>query len=123
MNPQLILLTCAGLLSTSLAIAQQNSPTALVTNYSALYVFGSSWADTRNNGYSTAAFWQRHWSNGPIWPEFLSTNLGAAYTPTNNFAVGGSQADAVLSQAINFRPPPNPELCLYHFWRGYVLPD
>jgi hypothetical protein len=91
-----------------------------VTNYNALYVFGSSWADTQNNGNTPSAYWQRHWSNGPMWPEFLSTNLGLAYVRTNNFAVGGSQTDVVWSQAANFRPPANPELCLYHFWGGYT---
>jgi len=83
--------------------------------YNALYVFGSSWADTRNGPY-----WQGHYSNGPMWPEFLSTNFGLAYIPANNFAVGGSLTDVVLSQAANFSPPANPELCLYHFWAGYT---
>lgn len=90
-----------------------------VTNYTALYVFGSSWSDTQNNGYTPSAYWQRRWSNGPMWPEYLSTNLGLAYFPKNNFATGGSGSDVVLSQAANFRPPGNPELCLYHFWGGY----
>ncbi|MCI0541823.1 MAG: S8 family serine peptidase, partial [Verrucomicrobiales bacterium] len=90
-----------------------------VTNYTALYVFGSSWSDTQNNGYTPSAYWQRHWSNGPMWPEFLSTNLGLAYIRANNFAAGGSGSDVLLSQALNYRPPPNPELCLYHFWGGY----
>lgn len=83
--------------------------------YTALYVFGSSWADTRNGPYFLG-----HWSNGPMWPEYLSTNLGFAYVRTNNFAVGGSESSVVLSQATNFRPPANPELCLYHFWAGYT---
>lgn len=92
---------------------------APVTNYTALYVFGSSWSDTRNNDYTPSAYWRRHWSNGPMWPEFLSTNLGLAYVPSYNFAAGGSGADVVLSQATNLRPRANPELCLYHFWGGY----
>jgi phospholipase/lecithinase/hemolysin len=120
MNPKLILSTCAGLLTTSLAIAQQTIPTSPATNYNALYVFGSSWADTQNNGNTPSAYWQRHWSNGPMWPEFLSTNLGLAYIRTNNRAVGGSQTDVVMGQAVAFRAPPNPELGLYHFWGGYT---
>jgi phospholipase/lecithinase/hemolysin len=84
-------------------------------HYTALYVFGSSWADTRNGPH-----WQGHYSNGPMWPEFLSTNLGLAYVRTNNFAVGGSSSSVVLSQVTNFRSPANPERCLCHLWAGYT---
>jgi len=37
--------------------------------YSALYVFGDSWSWTAGGPY-----WRSHWSNGPMWPELLSTN-------------------------------------------------
>jgi len=91
------------------------SQSTATPSYNALYVFGSSWADTRNGPH-----WQGHYSNGPMWPEFLSTNLGLAYIRTNNRAVGGSASSVVLSQVTSFRPPANPELCLYHFWAGYT---
>jgi phospholipase/lecithinase/hemolysin len=92
---------------------------AQVTNspppYPALYVFGSSWADTRNGPYFNG-----HWSNGPMWPEYLSTNLGLAYLPKNNFAVGGSVVTDVLGQVNAFHAPTNAAACLFHFWAGYT---
>jgi phospholipase/lecithinase/hemolysin len=91
-----------------------NAPAA----YPALYVFGSSWADTRNN--TSALFYRGHWSNGPMWPEFLSTNLGLAYLPGNNFAVGGSYVADVQNQVIAFHAPTNVASCLVHFWAGYT---
>ncbi len=100
----------------TLARVLAQSPTA--PTYNALYVFGASQADTQH--VDDAQYWQGHASNGPMWPEFLSTNLGLAYIPTNNFAVSTSETGVVLSQVTNFRPPPNPELCLYHFWAGYT---
>lgn len=110
------LLTIATFLVT-LVGAPGQSPTG--PQYDALYVFGSSWADTQN-GPDIPTYWQRHRSNGPMWPEFLSTNFGFPYIPANNFAVLGSVTDAVLSQATNFNPPANPQLGLYHFWAGYT---
>ena len=83
--------------------------------YKALYVFGSSWADTRNGPYYLG-----HWSNGPMWPEYLSTNLGLAYISGNNFAVGGSRVDDVLNQVNAFIAPTNAQFSLFHLWAGYT---
>jgi phospholipase/lecithinase/hemolysin len=52
-------------------------------------------------------------SNGPLWPEFLSTNLGLAYPAANNHAHCGAGASDVLNQVIQFPVPPKPELSLY----------
>ncbi len=99
------------LVTNDLVAAQQSQP---VTNYTALYVFGSSWSDTQNGLFH----WQGHPSNGLMWPEFLSTNIGLAYIRANNFAVVGSPVEVVLSHVANFPSRANPQLGLYHLWAG-----
>jgi phospholipase/lecithinase/hemolysin len=96
--------------SAPLSLAVDPSP-----GYAALYIFGSSWADTQNGPY-----WNGHWSNGPMWPEFLSAKLGLPYTAANNFAVGGSRVEDVLAQVSNFTPPAHAATSLFHFWGGYT---
>jgi hypothetical protein len=65
-------------------------------SYKALFCFGASWTDTQHGPY-----WNGRYSNGPMWPEYLSTNLGLAYVPSNNFAVGGDSYSAVLWSQIS----------------------
>jgi phospholipase/lecithinase/hemolysin len=106
-----VIVTAATLIET---LAQPTNLTPPV-GYPALYVFGSSWADTQNGPY-----YRGHWSNGPMWPEYLSTNLGLPFIQKNNFAVGGSRVEDVLGQVNSFRAPTNAPLCLYHLWGGYT---
>src|SRR5262245_51302028 len=103
------LFSIATLLISLVSTLAQSPP---VTNYNALYVFGASWSDTRNNDFPASLYWRRHWSNGPMWPEFLSTNLGLTYMGAKNLAVPSATSGAVLSQVTNFRPAANPELGL-----------
>jgi phospholipase/lecithinase/hemolysin len=77
--------------------------------YTAIYAFGSSWTSTGDGPY-----WKGRWSNGPVWPEYLSTNLGLAYVSAKNFSVAGSTISDVLnSQIPRMRAPTNAELALF----------
>lgn len=70
------------------------STTGFATPYTNLYVFGDSLSDTDNlftvfilpPEYSPGRV-----SNGPVWIEYLSTQLGLAYTPETNFAWSGAR--------------------------------
>ncbi len=79
-----------------------------LTNYTALYVFGDSFAATSGGPYCGGK-----WSNGPMWPELLSTNLGFAYQPRNNCAVGGTTSAQILSQARSLPAPTNAASALF----------
>ena len=62
-------------LAAAISLAALNDACGQSTNtsiYKALYVFGSSWADTQNGPYYLG-----HWSNGPMWPEYLSWEKGS----------------------------------------------
>lgn len=56
-----------------------------IQSFSALYAFGDSLDATSGGPY-----WQGSWSNGPVWPEVLSTNLGFSFQPANSRAAGGA---------------------------------
>ena len=63
--------------------------------YTALYVFGDSLSATTGGWY-----WNSRWSNGPMWPEILSTNWGLAYRPAGNYARGGATTSDVISSQV-----------------------
>jgi phospholipase/lecithinase/hemolysin len=65
--------------------------------FTALYAFGDSLSDTGRNPAGTNYYMGR-FSNGPLWVEYLSTNLGFSYNPSNNFAVAGSTSSNLLIQ-------------------------
>src|SRR5262249_44727237 len=63
-------------------------------------------------------YWHNHACNGPMWPEYLSTNLGMTYVAANNYALCGATPQDILNQVINYPAPAKPQLSLYCFWRG-----
>ena len=70
-------------------------------SFTALYVFGDSLSDTGRNpptGTNASNYFNGRFCNGPLWVEYLSTNLGLPYNPANNFAVSGSTTSGLLSQ-------------------------
>jgi thermolabile hemolysin len=70
--------------------------------YSAFYVFGDSLSDTgRNPATPATSYYNGRYSNGPLWVEYLSTNLGLPYNPSNNWAYSGSTTSNLLSQITN----------------------
>jgi len=89
--------------------------TLTITPFNALYAFGFSYTDTHNCDWPAASYWNRRPSNGPMWPEFLSTNLGMAYVETRNYAVCGNTTVA-WDQVAKYPTPSKPELALYCLW-------
>jgi len=88
--------------------------------YNALYCFGDSWSDTHNCSWDSSSFWMDRASNGPLWPEYLSTNLGLAYVAENNYASCGASLSDELNQIDNqFQAPPEPAQSLYSLWLGF----
>lgn len=94
--------------------------TLRLTPFNSMYCFGFSWTDTHNCASSWTApnFYQGRACNGPMWPEFLSANLGLDYVEANNYAHCGATAADVLDQVANFPPPSKPQLSLYSIWVG-----
>ncbi|MBE9041391.1 SGNH/GDSL hydrolase family protein [Oscillatoriales cyanobacterium LEGE 11467] len=65
--------------------------------FSEIYVFGDSLSDTGNAFAGTGGqippsppYFDGHFSNGPIWVEFLATDLGLTPNQNTNFAIGGA---------------------------------
>src|SRR5439155_1436939 len=98
--------------------------TLTITPFNSIYCFGFSWTDTHNCDWPPLQYYHRHACNGPMWPEFLSTNLGLAYVEANNYAHCGANSADILNQVINFPVPPKPKLslyCLWHEWPGDTI--
>jgi hypothetical protein len=98
--------------------------TLTITPFNSIYCFGFSWTDTQGlapDGSPDWAnndphFWRNRTSNGPMWPEFVSTNLGLAYDASHNYARGGATSSDILNEVINFPVPAKPSLSLYCLW-------
>jgi phospholipase/lecithinase/hemolysin len=114
--------------SVVLLLGSSSGALAQLTNawppYEALYCFGFSWTDTQGlymsgqpdfvNG--NPDYWQNRACNGPVWPEFLSTNLGLTYTTSNNLARGAATTADTLTQAASLRTIPDAARNLYVTW-------
>lgn len=59
-----------------------------------LYVFGDSLSDNGNIykliGYPAAPYYQGHFSNGPIWVEYLPGLTGLSFSASHDYAYGGA---------------------------------
>ena len=67
--------------------------------FTALYVFGDSLSDTgRSPATPSTNYFNGRFSNGPLWVEYLSADLGIPYNPSNNFAVSGTTTADLLAQ-------------------------
>jgi phospholipase/lecithinase/hemolysin len=94
---------------------------AATTGYSftALYAFGDSLSDTGRNPATPAnSYFNGRFSNGPLWVEYLSTNLGLPYNASNNFAVSGSTTSDLLSQIAGLPASPNLPSALFTIESG-----
>ena len=95
--------------------------TLTIVPFNSIYAFGYSWTDTQGliHGCRPAQFpssyWQGRISNGPMWPEYLSTNLGLVYVPSHNYAVCGAGSTDVVNQVRTYVAPAKPQLSLYCF--------
>lgn len=86
--------------------------------YDALYAFGDSLTDTGNNPAPATSYYEGRFSNGPLWVEYMSTNLGFAYLPTNNYAYSGSETADALLAVRNLRPPLDAGTAVFAVWSG-----
>ena len=111
MKPALVLFAILFLSTTSALLHAQPAPAD--PPYSAIYVFGDSWSWTAGGPY-----WRSHWSNGPMWPELLSTNWGLAYVPVRNYAGTATTSDVIGSQVPRFRGSSNAPTALFVVWAG-----
>jgi phospholipase/lecithinase/hemolysin len=111
MKTQAILLITLSLAGATGLLRAQSRPSD--PPHSAIYVFGDSWSWTAGGPY-----WRSHWSNGPMWPELLSTNWGLAYVPAHNYAGTATTSDVVGSQVPRFRGSSNAPTALFVVWAG-----
>jgi phospholipase/lecithinase/hemolysin len=96
--------------------------TLSIVPFSSIYCFGDSWTDTHNCTWDPIRYWNNRASNGPRWPEQLSTNLGLVYSAAGNYAHCGASLDDELNQIdAQLQVPPKPALSLYCIWGGADL--
>jgi phospholipase/lecithinase/hemolysin len=84
--------------------------------FTALYVFGDSLSDTGNNpptGTNASNYFNGRYSNGPLWVEYLSTNLGLPYSMANNFAISGSVTSNLAAQVAELPASTNLHTALF----------
>ena len=89
-----------------------------VVAFDAIYAFGDSLTDTGNNPAPGTNYFQGRYSNGPLWIEYLSTQLGLAYDPANNHAQSGGETSDGLAQVRQFTAPANSSRSLFVVWAG-----
>lgn len=85
------------------------SSVASAISFTDIYIFGDSLSDT-DVGVS----------NGPLWPEYLSPQLGLTYNSATNFAVAGATSFELVTQVSAYQstvPTADPN-ALYVVWAG-----
>jgi len=87
-------------------------------SFTALYAFGDSLSDTGRNPAPGSSYYNGRYSNGPLWVEYLSAQLGLAYNSSNNFAVSGSTTSDLASQIAGLTPSTNLRTALFTVWSG-----
>jgi phospholipase/lecithinase/hemolysin len=88
-------------------------------SFTAMYVFGDSISDTGNNPPGSAtSYYHGRYSNGPLWVEYLSTDLGLVYNASNNFAISGSTTSDLAGQVANVSASPNLKSALFTIESG-----
>ena len=71
-----------------------------VRAYDAIYAFGDSLTDTGNKPAPAPDYFQGRYSNGALWIEILSVQLGFDYAAANNYAESGGETADALAQAL-----------------------
>lgn len=88
-------------------------------SFTAVYSFGDSLTDTGRNPPSPGTnYFNGRYSNGPLWVEYLSAQLGIPYDASNNLAFSGSETSNLLSQIAAMPASGNPQSALYTVWSG-----
>jgi phospholipase/lecithinase/hemolysin len=87
-------------------------------SFSALFAFGDSLSDTGRNPAPVENYYNGRYSNGPLWVEYLSGELGFAYNASNNFAVAGSTTANLATQVAGVAASPDLARALFTVWCG-----
>jgi phospholipase/lecithinase/hemolysin len=88
-------------------------------SFTALYAFGDSLSDTgRNPPSQVSSYFNGRFSNGPLWVEYLSANLGLPYNAANNFAVSGSTTSDLQAEIAGLPTSPNLSSALFTIESG-----
>jgi phospholipase/lecithinase/hemolysin len=87
-------------------------------SFTALYVFGDSLSDTGNNPAPAPSYFNGRYSNGPLWVEYLSADLGLTYIPSNNFAISGSTTADLASEIADVTASTNLSSALFTVLSG-----
>jgi len=85
-------------------------------SFSALYALGDSLSDTGRNPAPAPSYYNGRYSNGPLWVEYLSAELGLTYNAANNFAVSGDTTSNLASQVAGVVPSTNLSSALFTVW-------
>src|SRR5205085_9381996 len=86
--------------------------------FDAIYAFGDSLTDTGNKPAPAPDYFQGRYSNGALWIEYLSTQLGLAYAAQNNFAKSGGETSDALAEVQQFVAPTDATRSLFVVWAG-----
>jgi len=91
---------------------------AAATGYSftALYILGDSLSDTGRSPAPAPSYFNGRFSNGSLWVEYLSAQLGLPYNASNNLAVSGSTTSGLASQIAGLTPSTNLHAALFTVW-------
>lgn len=81
----------------ALATVLEFPSTAATQNFDEIYVFGDSLSDvgnvfkaTKGENPQSPPYFQGHYTNGPVWVEYLASKLRLTANPKTNFAYGGA---------------------------------
>jgi len=86
--------------------------------FDAIYAFGDSLTDTGNRPAPAPTYFQGRFSNGALWIETLSVQLGFDYVASNNFAESDGETADALAQVQRFVAPTNTPGGLFVVWSG-----
>ena len=88
-------------------------------SFTALYVFGDSLSDTgRKPAPAGTNYFEGRYSNGALWVEYLSADLGIPYNPSNNFAVSGSTTTNLPAQIAGLKGATGLQTALFTLLSG-----
>lgn len=86
--------------------------------FDAIVAFGDSLTDTGNVPAEPYLHYQGRWSNGPLWIEYLSQQLGFPYNPSNNFAHSGGTTGGACGETARYVPAGDVSNTLFVVWAG-----
>jgi len=86
--------------------------------FDAIVAFGDSLTDTGNVPAEPVLHYQGRWSNGPLWIEYLSQQLGFPYNASNNFAHSGGTTGGALGETGRYVPVGDVSQTLFVVWAG-----